>query len=57
MHARITRGSVLAACISLEPTTGQEFRAVFAEAASPLETFSGPRVLRLDGYPNSNCVK
>lgn len=52
-----TPGSVLAACISLEPTTGQEFRAVFAEAASSLETFSGPRVLRLDGYPNSNCVK
>lgn len=35
-----TPGSVLAACISLEPTTGQEFRAVFAEAASSLETFS-----------------
>ena len=44
-----TPGSVLAACISLEPTAGQDLRAVFAEAASSLETFSGPRVLRPDG--------
>lgn len=52
-----TPGSVLAACVDLEPTTGQEFRAVFVQAASSVETFSGPRVLQLDGYPKSNCVK
>jgi hypothetical protein len=52
-----TPGSVLAACINVEPTTGQEFRAVFVQAGSSVETFSGPRVLQLDGYPNANCSK
>jgi hypothetical protein len=52
-----TPGTVLAACINVEPATGQEFRAVFVQAASSVETFSGPRVLQLDGYPNSNCLK
>ena len=52
-----TPGSVLAACINVEPTTGQEFRAVFVQAASSVEMFSGPRVLQLDGYPNSNCSR
>jgi hypothetical protein len=52
-----TPGSVLAACINVEPTTGHEFRAVFLQAASFVETFSGPRVLQLDGYPNASCSK
>jgi hypothetical protein len=34
-----------------------EFRAVFLQAASFVETFSGPRVLQLDGYPNASCSK
>jgi len=44
-------GSVLAACVKVEPTTGQQLRAVFVEAASSVETFSGPRVLQLDDEP------
>jgi hypothetical protein len=52
-----TPGSVLAACLNVEPTTGQEFRAVFVQAASSVETFSGPRILQLDGYPSANCSK
>jgi len=52
-----TPGSVLAACINLPPTTGQEFRAVFVQSVSSVERFSGPRVLQLDGYPNPNCSK
>jgi hypothetical protein len=39
-----TPGSVLAACVNLESTTGQEFRSVRIEAASSVETFSGPPV-------------
>jgi len=41
----------------LPPTTGQEFRAVFVQSVSSVERFSGPRVLQLDGYKNSNCSK
>jgi hypothetical protein len=47
-------GSVLAACVNLESTTGQEFGAVLVQAACSVERFSGARVLQLDGYPNSN---
>lgn len=50
-------GAVLAACINVPPTTGQEFRAVFIQSVSSVEEHSGPRVLQLDGYPNSNCAK
>ena len=50
-------GTVLAACLNLPPTTGQEFRAVFVQSVSSVERFSGPRVLQLDGYKNSNCSK
>jgi hypothetical protein len=50
-------GTVLAACINVPPTTGQEFRAVFIQSVSSVEQFSGPRVLQLSGYPNANCAK
>ena len=50
-------GTVLAACLNVPPTTGQEFRAVFVQSVSSVERFSGPRVLQLDGYANSNCSK
>jgi hypothetical protein len=50
-------GTILAACINVPPTTGQEFRAVFVQSVSSVERFSGPRVLQLDGYRNSNCSK
>jgi len=50
-------GTVLAACINLPPTTGQEFRAEFVQSGSFVEKYSGPRVLQLDGYQNSNCSK
>jgi hypothetical protein len=50
-----TPGAVLAACVNLSPTTGQQFRAVFVQSVSKLWVFSGPRVLQLDGYPNANC--
>jgi hypothetical protein len=50
-------GTVLAACINIPPTIGQEFRAVFVQSVSSVERFSGPRVLQLDGYPNDNCAK
>jgi hypothetical protein len=50
-------GTVLAACINVPPTIGQEFRAVFVQSVSSVEKFSGPRVLQLDGYPNANCAK
>jgi len=36
-------GSVLAASVNLEATTGQEFRAVFIEAASSVGRFPGRR--------------
>ena len=52
-----TPGSVLAACIDIPATTGQEFRAVFVQSVSSVERFSGPRVLLLGGYPNPNCAK
>ena len=52
-----TAGSVLAACIDVAPTTGQEFRAVFVQSVSSVERFSGPRVLLLGGYANPNCTK
>src|SRR5271165_3130026 len=52
-----TPGSVLAACINVPTTTGQEFRAVFVQSVSSVERFSGPRVLQLDGYSTANCVK
>jgi hypothetical protein len=38
--------SVLADCVNLESTTGQEFRAVFVEAAS-----TGPRALLAGRLP------
>ena len=50
-------GTVLAACLDVPPTTGQEFHAVFVQSVSSVERFSGPRVLQLDGYKNSNCAK
>jgi hypothetical protein len=50
-------GTVLAACIDLPSTTGQEFRAVFVQSVSSVEKFSGPRVLQIDGYSNANCAK
>ena len=50
-------GTVLAACIIVPPTTGQEFRAVFVQSVSSVERFSGPRVLQLDGYSTANCAK
>lgn len=50
-------GAVLAACVNLPPTTGQEFRAVFVQSVSKVEGASGPRVLQLDGYHNANCAK
>jgi hypothetical protein len=50
-------GTVLAACINVPPTTGQEFRAVFVQSVSSVEQFSGPRVLQLSGYANANCTK
>jgi energy-coupling factor transporter ATP-binding protein EcfA2 len=50
-------GTVLASCINVPPTTGQEFRAVFVQSVSSIERFSGPRVLQLDGYKDSNCSK
>lgn len=50
-------GTVLAACVNVPPTTGQEFRAVFVQSVSSVERFSGPRLLQLDGYRNSNCSK
>ncbi len=50
-------GTVLAACLNVPPTTGQEFRAVFVQSVSSVERFSGPRVLQLDGYAGSNCSK
>ena len=40
-------GSVLAACLNLEPTTGPEFGAVLVQAACSVERFSGAR-----GYCN-----
>jgi hypothetical protein len=48
-------GTVLAACIAIPPTTGQEFRAVFVQSVSSVERFSGPRILQLDGFKNPNC--
>jgi hypothetical protein len=50
-----TPGAVLAACVNLPPTTGQQFRAVFVQSVSKPEGASGPRVLQLDGYPNADC--
>ncbi|HEY4933567.1 MAG TPA: hypothetical protein VII23_18535 [Terriglobales bacterium] len=50
-------GAVLAACVNLPPTTGQEFRAVFVQSVSKVEGAFGPRVLQLDGYHNANCAK
>jgi hypothetical protein len=54
---KYTPGAVLASCINVPPTTGQEFRAVFVQSVSSVERYSGPRVLQLDGYPNANCAK
>jgi hypothetical protein len=50
-------GSVLASCINVVPTKGQEFRAVFVQTVPAYAQFSGPRLLQLDGYPNANCAK
>ena len=50
-------GTVLAACLNVPPTTGQEFRAVFVQSVSSVERFSGPRVLQLDGYSAPDCSK
>jgi hypothetical protein len=50
-------GAVLAACINVPPTTGQEFRAEFVQSVSKVEGASGPRVLQLDGYQNANCSR
>jgi hypothetical protein len=50
-------GTVLAVCINVPSTTGQEFRAVFVQSVSSVERFSGPRVLQLDGYRAANCIK
>jgi len=48
-------GRVLAACIRIAPTTGQEFRAEFQQTVSGFAGWSGPRILQLDGYSDSNC--
>ena len=48
-------GNVLAVCINIPPTTGEEFRAGFVQWTSMAERSSGPRVLQLDGYPNPDC--
>ncbi len=50
-------GSVLAVCIEVPPTTGQEFRAVFVQNVSSVERNSAPRVLQLDGYSQPECKK
>ncbi len=50
-------GSVLAVCLELPPTTGQEFRAVFVQNVSSVERNSAPRVLQLDGYSQPECKK
>jgi Novel STAND NTPase 1 len=50
-------GTVLAACLNVPATTGQEFRAVFVQSVSSVERFSGPRVLQLDGYAAPDCSK
>jgi hypothetical protein len=50
-------GNVLAVCINIPPTTGQEFRAGFVQWTSIAERSSGPRVLQLDGYSNADCKK
>jgi hypothetical protein len=50
-------GSVLAVCIELPPTTGQEFRAGFVQNVSSVERNSAPRVLQLDGYSQPGCKK
>ena len=50
-------GSVLAVCIEVPPTSGQEFRALFVQNVSSVERNSAPRVLQLDGYTNPNCEK
>ena len=50
-------GSVLAVCLEVPPTTGQEFRAVFVQNVSSVERNSAPRVLQLDGYATANCAK
>jgi hypothetical protein len=50
-------GNVLAVCVNIPPTTGDEFRAGFVQWASSAERFSGPRLLQLDGYATSNCSK
>jgi hypothetical protein len=52
-----TAGTVLADCINLPSTTGQEFRAGFVQWTSMAERSSGPRVLQLDGYANPDCRK
>jgi hypothetical protein len=50
-------GTVLADCVNLPATTGQEFRAGFVQWTSMAERSSGPRVLQLDGYSNADCHK
>ena len=50
-------GNVLAVCVNIPPTTGQEFRAGFVQWTSLAERSSGPRVLQLDGYSNADCKK
>jgi len=50
-------GSVLAVCIEVPPTTGQEFRAGFVQNVSSVERNSAPRVLQLDGYSQPGCKK
>ena len=54
---KYTPGTVLAACMNIPPTMGQEFRAVFVQSVSSVEKFSGPRVLQIDGYSGPNCAK
>ena len=50
-------GSVLAVCIEVPATTGQEFRAGFVQNVSSVERNSAPRVLQLDGYSQPGCKK
>ena len=50
-------GNVLAVCVNIPPTTGQQFRAGFVQWTSLAERNSGPRVLQLDGYSAADCKK
>ena len=50
-------GTFLGACVEVPETRASEFRAEFVQSVSALEKFSGPRVIQIDGYRNSNCSK